>query len=1062
MLRLVSKSAFLSLKAPSFGLFMILLGLVACGGGSGGGNGGGNTQNPLAPDFNFAVTPALASIVAGSTTSVSLSATPVNGFSSPITVQIAGLPSGLSASPSNINLMAGTPQQVTLSAPAGASSNNENVTFTATSGSLTHTAQLSLFVYASLTSIPHSRTRYVRTDATTEYFAWPNSHWVVYNPATARFFVTDPQSNRVEVLDGPSETEIGIISLPGAFAIDDTPDHKTLYVATLLGDVFTIDPAAMSVTHRYPASQIGPSGYFAVNALVLADGRLALLGQQGGIPSVDGSASFAVWNPVDNSFTPYAGLIGGTCGSQMGNIGGFSRTVDRTKIILGSVFSDGTLCEVDETTGLGLHTTAPSFSMNRLPLSPDGKYIILPSYPGNAVVFDAHTLAKISEFPVSGDTSSAAGFVISADSKTLFVPNDSIVYAYDIGTHQQVGWFPNIYLPQISGGGAAGPVRSPNLQAMDGTGLLVGPMEEGVGFVDSAAMQTGPVGSTFIDAYLDPATGPKGGGTQTQWVDANSLGPLSSIYFDGQKAPSTSTAPAPGAARTQILATTPPGLPGPADVYVFTADGGMEILPDGFSYGPTVLQVTPNLSTAEGGGIGYVYGYGFGPVKATTVPSDLQITVGGSPVQLLGFGPNAYNVGPAPFPLQVVAYRISPGTTGPVDVTVSTSVGTTTARSALTYMAGIQQFHLPGSALAQGTYDPHRDLYYFTDLNKIQVFSLTQKSWLPPISIPGAPGLERLWGLGLSPDGTKLVIANSMAPAIYVLDPTNPASVKTFSIAAGGVQGLAMNPLGVAISNTGMVYYTALIQGITGAFNFFKLNTSTGAITDYQIHGPDTPPDPYLKTLISNDGTRVYFGDNGYTFGVNTATDKTFSSTTNQSCCYGDDELALSGNQTRIAASSYFYDSALDAESYDALNDREILNTTYVYGAKFSPDGNLLFQPSTNGIDVLDGRLGTLRERVALPVALSANYDALVSNGKDNVLIAITGNGDGIAVLDLTTIPEPPPWPFVRNLGVGLNAFAGAAPQTSSVAHANRHDTRTTNVWTPRTRTIHHATKQIF
>jgi hypothetical protein len=172
--------------------------------------------------------------------------------------------------------------------------------------------------------------------------------------------------------------------------------------------------------------------------------------------------------------------------------------------------------------------------------------------------------------------------------------------------------------------------------------------------------------------------------------------------------------------------------------------------------------------------------------------------------------------------------------------------------------------------------------------------------------------------------------------------------------------------------------------------------------------------------------------------------------------------LALSGNQTRIAASSYFYDSALDAESYDALNDREILNTTYVYGAKFSPDGNLLFQPSTNGIDVLDGRLGTLRERVALPVALSANYDALVSNGKDNVLIAITGNGDGIAVLDLTTIPQPPLWPFISNLEVGLNTFAGAAPQRPSVAHANRRDTRTAKVRTPRRRTIQHATKQIF
>jgi len=38
---------------------------------------------------------------------------------------------------------------------------------------------------------------------------------------------------------------------------------------------------------------------------------------------------------------------------------------------------------------------------------------------------------------------------------------------------------------------------------------------------------------------------------------------------------------------------------------------------------------------------------------------------------------------------------------------------------------------------------------------------------------------------------------------------------------------------------------------------------------------------------------------------------------------------------------------------------------------------------------------------------LSANYDALVDDAGTNVLIAITGQtGDGIAVIDLTSLPE--------------------------------------------------------
>ena len=78
-----------------------------------------------------------------------------------------------------------------------------------------------------------------------------------------------------------------------------------------------------------------------------------------------------------------------------------------------------------------------------------------------------------------------------------------------------------------------------------------------------------------------------------------------------------------------ISATSPSGAAGPVDVSVFTADGGMQIIPDGFSYGPTILEVTPDISTAEGGGTGVIYGYGFGLLSAMTIPADLRVSVGG-------------------------------------------------------------------------------------------------------------------------------------------------------------------------------------------------------------------------------------------------------------------------------------------------------------------------------------------------------------------------------------------------------------------------------------------------
>ena len=172
--------------------------LAACGGGaSGGTTGGGNP--PQTPGFSVGVEPMNLSVVIGSSNSVTVSVNGENGFSSEVTVQITGMPAGVSASPLSLSLAPGTPQAVTFSAVASAATFSGPVTFTGTSGWGTHTSQITLSVSGdTLTAnTPPSRTRYVRTDATTEYFTSLNSHWIVYNPNASQFYVSDPQSNHV-------------------------------------------------------------------------------------------------------------------------------------------------------------------------------------------------------------------------------------------------------------------------------------------------------------------------------------------------------------------------------------------------------------------------------------------------------------------------------------------------------------------------------------------------------------------------------------------------------------------------------------------------------------------------------------------------------------------------------------------------------------------------------------------------------------------------------------------------------------------------------------------------
>jgi hypothetical protein len=980
---------------------VLLLELTGCG-------GGGGSQSPPppppVPDFSLTVNPTSQAVDAGNSASVSLSASAHGGFSSQISIQLTGVPQGISVSPTSITLVPGTPQQVMFSAPADADNATATVTFTGTSGSLTHTASLGLSVNSS-SKTPPVRTRYVRTDSATEYFQWVNQHWIVYHAGTARYFVTDPISNQVIVVDGASQTKLGTIGVPGAYGIDDTPDHSTLYVGTLIGDVYAIDPVGMTVKHRYLSSEIGPDGYAAQSALGLADGRLALLGEQGGIPSIDGSNSIAVWSPTDNSITIYGyNGIPLPCGPMLHNIGGFARSVDRTQILLGSIDSDGTLCEVNEFTGQGNYIT-PNFGtfVYDIVTSPDGKYIIQPSIneagANGAIIYDANTLNVLATINTNGW---ASDFVVSADSTTLYFTaaqtGTTIIYAYDIATQQMVGWVPNIDIQPTGGGMGFGPVENPYLLATDGTGLFAGPAEEGIGFIDLSNLQTGPVGTGFTNGFLNPATGPTSGGTATQWENLNRAVSLQSIYFDSRQATAIS------ADSNYIHATSPSGWAGPADVYTFTPDGGMQLLPEAFSYGPTILEVTPNMATAEGGGTGYIYGYGFGPLNSNRAPSDLKVTVGGVAAQVTAFFAIAYP-GEAPFPLQSVAYTIPAGATGlAADMTVTTSSGTTTAGGALTYLPPIQQFLLSASTLAQGIYDPYRDLYYFTDASEIQVFSRAQGKWLSPIAIPALPGTtQRLWGIALSPDGSKLAVSDPGADALYLVDPANPTSVRTFPIGPNLTE-----PSAIAISDVGKVYFE-VNAGNDGLFN---LDTNTGTLTNYHLEAVGSN-NLYLRNAITSDNSRVLFNNDGCVFSVETATDKVLYPA---GCSFGNYELSLSSNQAQFTANFYLYDSALNLESYYAMNDREILNISYVYGAKLSFDGRLLFQPSPNGIDVFDGELGNLRDRISLPVSLSPNYDALVDDGTDNILIAITGTGNGIAVIDMTSVKEPPRLPYESNL----------------------------------------------
>jgi hypothetical protein len=114
--------------------------VVGCGGGGGGGSP--PSTPPAVADFSLSASPGSLTVVQGATSSpVSISLTPLNGFSGPVAVSIAGLPLGATTSPAfPLSVSAGAPQQFTVTVPAAAAIGDTKIILHGVSGSLTHDA----------------------------------------------------------------------------------------------------------------------------------------------------------------------------------------------------------------------------------------------------------------------------------------------------------------------------------------------------------------------------------------------------------------------------------------------------------------------------------------------------------------------------------------------------------------------------------------------------------------------------------------------------------------------------------------------------------------------------------------------------------------------------------------------------------------------------------------------------------------------------------------------------------------------------------------------------------
>jgi hypothetical protein len=994
------KTCFLS-RAHRSGSCFVALGvlsllLAGCGGGRGSTKTGG--------DFSISASPTTLALGDGDSQTVTVSATGIDNFTASISVSVTGLPSGVTANPTTLSIVPGSQKQVTITVAQSTQPLTATIAFQGTSGSLSHSAQASLSVVAPVTGAhPPIRTRYLRTNS----FYDPNSlqfappHFTAYDAIHKHFFVSNPFLNEIDVFDAAQEIEIAEIPVPLAWGIDISPYNGSLYAGTLIGDIYRIDTATLSVTTRYPAASIGSNGFMATTAIVLSDGRLAVQGAAGGILGVDGYSASAVWDPVTNSLD--LGTNGSICG--FGNQGGFAVSGDRTRILITTVDEGGggeTVCSYDpvaKVATLGAFPQ-PTFVREIIP-TPDGKRFFLTTNLYGVGVFDVQTVQLLGSITGSNQDqipNAASGAVISLDGKTLYLVDQSsgAVGGFDTTSLTQTGWVPSFGVSDSQSGIV--------IAAIDETGLIVGPTGHGVGFIDASHMTTAQ--PTLINGgFSSPPTGPLAGSTIINgfaYGNVTDSAVLSQIYVGNVPGAFASFTTSRGGADTAQVTSPPANQTGSVDLAVILSDGAVALVPETFSYGPTILEVVPNGATADGGQTGAIIGYGFGDST-----SGVQVTVGGqsAPVTAVFVGAP---ISPYPFPVDGLQFTIPPGTAGTVaDVTVNAPSGSTTAAGAFHYTSAVESYPLTAN-LQSGIYDAGRDLYYFADQSQIQVLSKSSGTWLSPISLPGVTTKTQLLAISESPDGAKLAVSDYGGQAIYVLNPDSPASAKMYpmSLDQDGVAD-SLAPGGLAVTNNGMVYFDTRDINGTGTPLFHKLNTSAGSIIDLGLQDglqSGGVGDEFDRVLLSPDGHRVYSSiSGGVTIGfwLDTSNDRiNFAAADSFG---GFQDLAVSGDGSTVDVGGQLTDSSLNAQLDVVYIDWETWLPVGVLGQKLNQDGSILFQPLTDGIDMLARNTGRLLYRIQIPVTPADNYDALVvAKGQDTVAVI---SANGVSFVDLSSLP---------------------------------------------------------
>ena len=826
------------------------------------------TATPPPPDFSLGLNPPSLSIPPGGSAQTTLSVTALNGFSSSVSVQLSGLPAGVSAPSTSYTISAGNPQTVTLSAASDSEATTSTAVFTGTSAALTHTANLGLQVEAR----PFPDDWFMRLPAGAN--GWPTLAGA-YDQALKEVFFSDPNFNSVEVYSTVDGRKVGEIAIPGPAGLEFSPDFAKLYVGTITPYVYVIDPVALHVEQQIvvpPPSITSPLGYteMPVMAYPMADGTVMLgLGvtlESAPVASLVGVYDLVRYDPVANTFTPAdpgpSDLASNPARSQdgkflfvygFGSAAGYGLMIYSTATqsylpAFGQVQNEAVLMAANQNGsqyatvqeiapngtgtaqinfwGANLQPQPQSYTMNStvsaVIYSRDGKYLYLPTATGYIVVLDTQAGTPV-------------GYVGLSLTESLL---DSTIFDVDENYHLYGGATGGAYLLNASQTEATPPTSVPD----------------------------------FVNAIADanPNVGPLGGGTPVQFIPApagagsgDGIAGSMEAYFGSVPAAQDTVGPYPSSSNGQnfLTAASPAATtPGPVSVLLTDANNNVIFLPDAFTYGPKILRVQPSAAGPEGGDSITIYAYGLGFFDL----SDIHVTIGGAAVDMKNATLNSYASNT--YPEDALTIPVPPGTPGWADVQLTTSNGSDTLKQGLQYLNA--ETSVAGGPFSFAVYDPARDLFYLTgNGNTVSVFNASTQVMGQPLTSSSISAGAALGQEAITPDSSKLLVVDPTDQAIIVFDLTAATSSKVSVTLASDPANTLVQPVNVVTTANNKAFV-----GVTPCLPLRQID-----LTDMTLQGrTDLPstcalaytPYPEYGAASTDGSTILYAGSSGSEFGV--------------------------------------------------------------------------------------------------------------------------------------------------------------------------------------------------